>query len=228
MPNLRSPFYRVLLIVVALMSGPLSLVREILQFTNSAKYPDRPLFTACLFVAFMAAMFLLWRDEHQAKLEAEKRLNDERPILGINTEGIEGRNAWKKTSVPVVFSIQHLSGRLPTAIRLDPVLSKQGKFSLHFDALPHVDHPPQRTAIGFEVMQVGVPQLSAIDWEATRPHQKELLGLFLDDSPMELIKIDWNVVMHFLDGADERTQRFILIFDRQRWRFSVAPEVVAL
>ncbi len=211
--------------VIALMSGPFSLVREVLQIIDPAKYPDKPLFIASLLAAFMLAMFLLWFDEYQGKKKAEKRLNDERPVLGINTEGAEGRKTWANSPVPVIFTIQHLSGRLPTSIHFDPIPSQQGKFSLHFDALPHVEHSPQRTPIGFEVLEVGAPQLSASDWEETRPHQKQLLGMFLDDSPAELVQLDYRLSVHFLDGTETRSQQLTLKFDRQRWRFSITPFV---
>ena len=209
--------------VIALMSGPFSLVREVLQIIDPAKYPDKPLFVACLLAAFMVAMFLLWLDEFQARKKAEKLVYENRPIFGILVHGTEGPNEWERNPVPLVLTIQRLGGRIPTAISFDTILSKHGKFSLRFDALPHIYSSPQESEISFEVMEIGAPQLSAKDWETTRPYQKQMLGLFLDDSPIELLELDYSLTVHFLDGTDWRSQQFTLTFDKQKWRFSVSP-----
>ncbi len=183
-------------------------------------------------LAFLIAAYSAWGKQRTKRVEAEnkvaelkKRLEDNRPILGMNAESTIGRSAWAEHPIPVMFTIQHLTGRLPTAIRFDLIPSKNGKFSLCFDALPHVERPPQRTPISYEVFEAGASQLSASDWEATRPHQKQMLGMFLDDSPMELIELDYSLVVHFLDGTDQRSQEFTLTFDKLRSRFLINPLV---
>jgi hypothetical protein len=205
------------------MSGILSLLREVLQTNDPAKYHEKPLLILCLNAACIFALGILWWEERQGRIKAEKVLNDARPVVGLNVQGVEGPKAWADHPVPVTFTIQHLSGRLPTSIRFDPVPSKNGRFSLQFDLLPHVDKAPHHTGMRFEVIETGVPQLSASDWETTRPHQKQLLGLFFDDSPIELIKLDYSFAVHFLDGTDPRSQQFTLTFDKQRCRFLINP-----
>jgi hypothetical protein len=144
----------------------------------------------------------LWLDEFQAKKNSEKMVYENRPILGISAHGTEGPKMWEQHPEPLVLTIQRLAGRIPTAIRFDPIPSKKGRFSIRFDPLPHISSSPQESGIGFEVIEVGAPQLSARDWEQTRPYKKKLLGMFLDDSPMELIELDYIFAVHFLDGAD--------------------------
>jgi hypothetical protein len=75
----------------------------------------------------------------------------------------------------------------------------------------------------YEIFEIGAPQLNAHDMERTRPYQKKILGLFLDDSPMELVQLDYGLSVHFLDGIDRRSQQFVLRFDKQRWRFAIRP-----
>jgi hypothetical protein len=174
-------------------------------------------------VAFFIASRLAWDEQRAKRIKAENALSDNRPLLGVNYEGTEGPEAWKKHPAPIAFTIQHLTGRVPTAIQFEPIPSKNGRFSLNFDALPHVERPPQRSPMRYEVIESGAPQMSARDWEATRPDIKELLGMFLDDSPMELIELDYGLTAHFQDGTDQRSQRFTLMFDKQRWRFSITP-----
>jgi hypothetical protein len=150
----------------------------------------------------------------------EKKVNDNRPILGINTSSVEGPKTWAEHPVPVTFYIQHLSGRLPTSIRFDPVLSKQGKFSLVFSPLPYANRPPHPTGMSFEVIEVGVPQLNAKDWERTKDTQKNLLDLFLYDGPKGLMRLDYPLISHFMDGDDPCSQAFCLRFEMDRIRFS--------
>ena len=172
----------------------------------------------------LLACYLAWRDEQvrvrvleDEKNELRDRLFDERPLLGLENHSVEGPKTWREHSVPVTFSIQHLSGRVPTGIRFDPVLSLLGKFSLHFDAVPHAEKHPK--GIGFRVEPVGAPRLSAHDLEKIGNIEGELLRQFLDDSPPELIELSYDLNAHFKDGEEESTQSFRLIFDRGRFRF---------
>jgi hypothetical protein len=142
------------------------------------------------------------------------------PKLGVNIEGIDGRRAWMEHAFPVVFTIKHLAGRLPTSIRFEPIPSKQGKFSLCFAALPHVEQPPQRTTIRFEVLEVGVPPLNARDRETIKTTEKDMLMLFLDDSPNDWIELDYPVVTHFKDGEDSLDYTFHLRFNMVRYGFA--------
>ena len=171
---------------------------------------------ASLLLGFLQTIFT----EHHKRITAEKKVNDNRPILGINTSSVEGPKTWAEHPVPVTFYIQHLSGRLPTAIRFDHVLSKQRKFSLVFSPLPYANRPPHPTGMSFEVIEVGVPLLNAKDWERTRDTQKNLLDLFLYDSPKELMRLDYPLISHFMDGDDPCSQAFCLRFEMDRTRFS--------
>ena len=172
----------------------------------------------------LIACYLAWHDEHTrvAAVEDEKRklqnkYFDERPLLGIETHSVEGPKTWREHAVPVTFSLHHLSGRVPTAIHFEPILSLLGKFSLHFDAVPHAEKHPK--GIGFRVEQVGAPRLSAHDLEKIGNIEGELLRQFLDDSPPELVELSYNLNAHFKDGEEEYTQPFRLTFDKERFRF---------
>lgn len=172
----------------------------------------------------LIACYLAWRDEHVRVriLEDERsklleRYFDERPLLGLENHSVEGPKTWREHPVPVTFSVHHLSGRVPTGIRFDPIFSLLGKFSLHFDAVPHAEKHPK--GIGYRVEQVGAPRLSAHDLEKIGNMEGELLRQFLDDSPPEPIELSYNLNAHFKDGEEGRTQSFRLTFDRARFRF---------
>lgn len=78
MGNLRA-FWGVLITVVALMSGILSIVQEILQFVDPAKFPEKPVFFASLRVAFLVAIGLMWWQEKRARIVAETLLDKSKP-----------------------------------------------------------------------------------------------------------------------------------------------------
>jgi hypothetical protein len=168
-----------------------------------------------LVLGFLQTIFT----EHRKRIAAEKKLEAERPRLGVNTHSVEGPKAWAESPVPVTFTIQHINGRVPTSIHFEPVTSKHRKFALAFNPLPYANRPPHPTLMGFEIIEVGVPSLNAVDWEKTRPIQKQLLGLFLDDSPIELVKLEYPLVGHFIDGDDPCSQTFCLRFEKNRFRF---------
>ena len=171
-------------------------------------------------IAFFIAARVAWGEERRKRIAAEQKLEDSRPKLGINSHSVEGPREWAEHRVPVTFTIQHLSGRVPISIRFDAVLSKLGRFSLRFDSLPHVDSTPHQTGMRFEVVEVGAPKLSAKDWEATKPYQKELLELFLNDRPEGLSELKYPLIANFLDGDEPCSQAFLLRFEMDRFRFS--------
>jgi hypothetical protein len=72
---------RYVLLVVAIMSGSLSLIRESLQFVDPLKYPEKSLFFACLRGACIVAFALLWWQEARARKRAETELASSKPNL---------------------------------------------------------------------------------------------------------------------------------------------------
>jgi hypothetical protein len=195
----------------------------VLYADKSNAWATRATFSLAGF-CLLVACYLAWHDEHArvAVLEDETRkLQDkyfgQRPLLGIETHSVEGPKAWREHAVPVTFSVHHLSGRVPTAICFDPVPSLLGKFLLHFDAIPHAEKHPK--GIRYRVEQVGAPRLGAHDLEKIGNIEGELLRLFLDDSPPELMELSYNLIVHFKDGEEKHTQFFRVTFDKGRFRF---------
>ena len=134
----------------------------------------------------------------------------------LSTEGVK---AWMETGEPVQFYLRHLSGRVATDVRFDPVLSKLGKFSLHFESLPHVD-TQVRNILVYEIQDVGAPSLGYKDRDKIGNVSKELLGLFLLDSPKEVGEVEYPVTAHYKDNNTKRSHTFYLRFDHHRFHFS--------
>jgi hypothetical protein len=171
-------------------------------------------------LAFLVAAYSAWREEHKKRIAAEQKHEDNKPLLGLETHSVEGPKTWTEHPVPVTFTIQHIGGRVPTAIRFDPIPSKHEKYSLVFNPLPFANRPPHPTGMSFEVLEVGVPSLNAVDREKTRDTQKKLFDLFLDDGPKGLLKIEYPLISQFMDGDEPCSQAFCLRFEMDRIRFS--------
>jgi hypothetical protein len=68
-------WFRWLPVTVALMSGSLSLVREV-YFFSSGILPPRSVFWTCAWIAFVISAALAWGQEHWRVLAAERQLHD--------------------------------------------------------------------------------------------------------------------------------------------------------
>jgi len=160
----------------------------------------------------------LERDRYADNLrELEQKYFDERPLIGIEASSVEGIQTWRNHPSPVAFSIHHLSGRVPTAIQFDPILSLSGNFVLYFDSIPHIEKHGR--GIEFRVERVGDPHYSAHDLELFKNIQADMLRHFLNDSPAGQSELKYRLVAHFKDRGEDRNQRFNLIFNTERFLF---------
>ena len=206
------------LVLVALMSGILSLGREVLQFVDPSKYPDRPLFYLCLKIAFALSLLILLGEEYRLRREAEKRWEDARPCLGLEVLSYDGKNTWLTHNNPVTFQVKLLSGRVPTAVRFDAVPSRGGKFFLVFDALPHVDNPVPKI-LNFEVKEAGKEDSVSRINEMNFAEQRDALLGFLRDTSGRSGEVDYPLTVRFQDRNESREQTFRLRWDWVRYGF---------
>lgn len=179
----------------------------------------------CLFIA----CFLAWREEliraEDAKSQVEEvrhKYLDERPQLGLEILGPQGPTAWQnaKARDACWFWLQQLSGRTARSIRFDPIPSKRGRFTLHFDEVPFLEPPPRRTPLTYHVREVGVFPPSAHDMEKIGDIEGKMLGQFLDDSPPELIELRYILISRFRDREnEERTRNFNIVFNKSTLAF---------
>jgi len=207
------------------LSGPASVPFVVLALFTSGTVQKTAYASLAIILGFVSA-YRIWLKEHDRAEATEKEIEElrkkffnERPKLGLNVHSIEGPRAWMEHGAPVTFTIQHLSGRVPTSVRFDPIPSKQGKFLLQFDPLAHVD-PPHEKPMSWDVIEVGVPLLSAKDREKTASIKKDMLNLFLKDTPSFSGDLEYTLVVNFTDGEELRTQTFHLNFETNKYRFS--------
>jgi hypothetical protein len=185
----------------------------------------RASFTAAALCIFIAC-YLAWRDQHNELLESEQMVQDlrkkyenEQPRLGLNVQSTEGPKSWTQSLHPVKFSLKHLSGRVPTNIRFDPIPSKLGKFYIQFTPLAFAKTPNNET-LSFEIVEKGAHTFNAADWEKLLSIDKEMLELFLHDCQSFTGDLNFPVVVHFDDLSAAEEQLFCLTFETNKYRFS--------
>ncbi len=207
----------------------------VLAFADPKKVPgwvkDFPpyLWLSVGVVLLFWACYVAWNDEHgrvlvveDEKRKLQEKYFDERPLLGLAIHGPKGPQAWRNaadSSNSCWFWLQQLSGRRATAICFDPILSKKGTFTLHFDAVPFLD-PPRPASLQYHIQQNGVQPLSAHDLEAIGDIEFALLRHFLGDSASEMIELRYVLTARFKDRENEElTQVFNLVFDKTTFSF---------
>jgi hypothetical protein len=169
-------------------------------------------------VAFLVASLSAWGEERKKRIDAERKWEENSPVLGLEIESFEGPKTWQTHLNPVTIMIKLLAGRVPTSIHFDVLDSKSGAFRLKFDSLPHLDSQ-RRWQMRYEVEEVGKPQLSAKDSETTFVYEREMLLLFVNDSK-ERSAIDvFLLTARFLDRNERRTQTFNLRWDWSKYGF---------
>lgn len=222
-------WFRIIPLMVGLMSGILSLLREFLLFEAPSKFQEPPLFWASVRAAFVVSAILAWAIEYKGKqrlqlelADTQKKYFDERPQMGLEIHGPKGPTAWRDaiSKDACWFWLQNLSGRNPRSIRFDPILSKGRRFTLHFDDVPFLELSPRRASLIYHVLQAGSPPISAHDLEKIGDIEAKMLGLFLDDSPPELLELHYVLTARFKDKEDEeRTRSFNVVFDKNTFCF---------
>lgn len=231
-------------VVVALMSGILSLLREFLLFQYPTKFQESPLFWACLRIAFGVSLLALWYEERKKRIAAED-LNRVKspptvaprvevhflpsassphagsPMLGMRTvqpdEGL--RRAGLNGDILIVeFRIRHLSGRPATSVEIKPIYSQKGCYSIRFSDLSFLANNEEEV-LKFEVWKLD-----------QRPSRKALvlgggtnqLGEFVWDAESSSVSLPFMV--WFRDGAESLNQRFRLLYDRSTDGFQIVDE----
>ena len=104
------------------------------------------------------------------------------------------------------------------AIGVEPAVSKLGKFTLHFESLPHVNGPRDEP-MNFEVRRAGEPPLSAKEVEKRIGIEGKMLVEFVCDSPEGEDLLEYPLFARFIDNGEELVQPFCLRFDQRKFCF---------
>jgi hypothetical protein len=209
------------------LSGPASVPFAIASLWVSSPI-QRFLYGALAGILLLVSSYRIWAKQEARAHEAESELAslkqrylDECPQLGLEIAGPQGPTAWRNATTRDAcwFWLQHLSGRTARSIRFDPIPSKGRRFTLYFDDLPFLEPSPRRTSLTWHVREVGVPRLSAHDWEKIGDIEGQLLGMLLDDSPPGMIEIHYKLTVRFKDVDEERMHHFSLVFDKTTFMF---------
>jgi hypothetical protein len=164
-------------------------------------------------VFFYVAAFLAWREEYIKRLQAEKQLNDEEPrvIFGLVNPLIE----WSSLvgSGEYVFTLTNCGKRPATYVRVQPVTSLAGTFTIYFEDRDVLRPDGHYQPIKHEIS----------DGNKTAVLDKKMLWDFLHNNPAERQTIEFDVIVRFKDGQDAKEIKFKMQFDLNSKKFSIVP-----
>jgi len=171
MINLKT-VWGVLITGVAIMSGVLSIVREVLHFVDPAKFPERSIFFASVRVAFLVAVGVLWWQEKRARIVAETLLDRSKPHFELSL----GQHIWQYRQDLDLTCFYFLTGLLN---RGEPsvALSWNARYILN-------RHPEP-----MEIFQIASPHTIAIDDRVVTFTNENLLNVKTLERPV--LKGQW-------------------------------------
>ena len=213
------------------LSGPASVPFAVLALFATGAVLKFAYGLLAIMLGFFSAYRIWLKENDETEIarrevaELKAKYFDERPVLGLNIVGSVGPKQWKDAAAsrntPIHLSIQNLSGRVATSIHFKPILSKLGKFSLHFDSLAHIKPQMPPTSLTLEIQEEGYSRVNARDRDTIGNIDATLLGYFLDDRDRNngpQIEV-YELIATFRDGAEQRSQPFYLKFDWERYCF---------
>jgi len=119
-------WFKVVLLVVALMSGILSVIREWALIHASDKVNEKRLFWGCVRIAFVISAITLWAVEHSSVIELNKRLDaltkpqfsvtDLQAILGEIPNGSLGTFVLRVNNTGAASSIAEDTWRISATV----------------------------------------------------------------------------------------------------------------
>lgn len=205
------------------MSGPLTV-----PFTFAALLVPgtwlKGLFAVLAISSAAVASYGVWAAEHRARQQQFERAEEEaarnygaRPQVDLGVFRIDDIDDWirlQNEKETFVFYIQNLGQSAARFVEIDPIPSKQGKFTLHFDKVDGLV-PNMRPPIRFEVRENGKSYPSA-RWI-------EMLIAFFRDSPSQQI-IEFEVAIRYRDlNNAPLVNRILLVCEFPVVKLSTAP-----
>ena len=142
---------RFIVFAVALMSGVLSIGREVYGFTKGV-VPPQSIFSMCLIIAFVIRGTALWAFEYSDKRKLMGRLEFDRPKQILEVTELQGGNVWSQHADAFFFFIRNIGTRTASFVEIDPIKSRTGKFTLLLPC-PRAIPVGASTPIKFEVLE---------------------------------------------------------------------------
>lgn len=139
---MRKVSWLVVCLVVGLMSGVLSIAREVLGFWMPQKFPESRLLSASMVAACAISFGLAWWIENREKrtlqsekTDLERKLEDRCPRIALDVLPMAGADwsTFEHTVSPPLFYLHHYGGDGARDVRVGPIESPSGRRVLTFD-----------------------------------------------------------------------------------------------
>ena len=141
----------------------------------------------------------------KSRLESEQRIYDGRPILMLEVLGqpsVEngGVDHPGQQFKPPAFGLYNCGARTARFVRVEPITSRLGNYTMHFQDLPFLE-PGQHLPIAFRVNE-------------SRWSDGGIAWLFLTDNPIEAAVVWYDTGVRFRDAGEAPMKDIVrLMFD---------------
>jgi hypothetical protein len=201
---------RVVPLTVGLTSGILSIIREFLLFAYPGKVQERLIFWASVRIAFVISAGIAWWIEHEARVEAERKIEDEEPKIIF---GLLGSIDWTNVDSfgEYVFTLTNYGKRPAIYTQVQPVRSYAGVLTLHFqnlDILPGDGH--------YHPIQHWIAHGTT-----TSVLDKRKLWEFLRNCPAHQKTEEFDIVINFKDMQEQKEQKARMRLDLATMKLSI-------
>jgi hypothetical protein len=218
---MRKVGWLVICVAVGLMSGILSIAREVLGFWMPQKFPESRLLSTSLVAACAISFGMSWwlenRDKHRIeaqKWEVEKKLLDRRPMLALRMPrkldgpGMEGMDNIS------VFNFEHCGGDAARFVQIQPIASVSGRMFLKFNLVDPVVGPVRR------------PLNFRIEHRNNDPFAFKVVDIpfvFCSDNPNKSPILEYPIEVQFLWNDSQETDRYVMVYRVATKEFEILP-----
>jgi hypothetical protein len=165
---------------------------------------------------FYIAVWGAWEDERRARLGAETRAEHGKPHFAL--EALDGE-IHRFNPGPHFFFIRNCGQRTARNIRFDAIVSRSAIYAIRLDEIP---------SLATEDGRIGLTFRFGVDDDHVYQGSVMQLDNFFLDNPSKEAKMLFSVLIRFLDGTTERTERHTLVCEPQPksgFTMKIAPTV---
>jgi hypothetical protein len=162
---------------------------------------------------FVVAAFLSWNEEHNARVQAETQLDDQRPRIMF---GLLTAPDWTTLDVvgEYVFTLRNYGKRPATYVSVQPLVSSSGNFTIHFEELDVLPPNGHYRAIRHDVD----------DGQRRWVLDKRKLWEFFHNRPLEDPPIQkFDIVISFRDVVEHEPTTAQMEFDINTRKITILP-----
>jgi hypothetical protein len=189
-------------------------------------------------LCLLIACFLAWRDQYRLTEASNAEIAglnekyfDERPRVALTVRSPRTGEEWHQLNdviPPPIFKLEHYGGRTARFVKVDPLSSSRGMFTMKFDeaAILGASSGRQLHLLTFTIYQNGASDLSRDPRILPIMQSADMLISFLRDHATEEKHGTYAMTIRYRDqdNLEEYAEEFILKCEYQGMLLSLEPK----